>query len=103
MKIYNYDINGIYTNSSDADESPLEPGIYLIPANATTVEPPITTDNEVAIFDGQSWTKQEIVLNEPSAEELAQRQAELDAKAAAKAAVLAQLGITEEQAKLLLS
>ena len=31
------------------------------------------------------------------------RQAEAEAKAAAKAALLAQLGITEEQAKLLLS
>ena len=36
------------------------------------------------------------------AEDLA-RQAEINAKATAKAAVLAQLGITEEQAKLLLS
>ena len=32
-----------------------------------------------------------------------QRQAEIKSKAAAKAALLAQLGITEEQAKLLLS
>ena len=36
------------------------------------------------------------------AEDLA-RQTEINAKATAKAAVLAQLGITEEQAKLLLS
>jgi hypothetical protein len=33
----------------------------------------------------------------------AQRQAEAEAKAAAKAALLVQLGITEEQARLLLS
>jgi len=33
----------------------------------------------------------------------AQRQAEAEAKATAKVALLAQLGITEEQAKLLLS
>ena len=55
----------------------------------------------------------EIIQRELNAEELAQqaideaaqaaRQAETDAKAAAKAALLEQLGITEEQAKLLLS
>jgi hypothetical protein len=55
----------------------------------------------------------EVIEREATAEELAQRvideaqdvQTELDAvaKATAKAALLAQLGITEEQAKLLLS
>ena len=58
-------------------------------------------------------TTNEIVEREATAEELAQRvideaqdvQTELDAvaKATAKAALLTQLGITEEQAKLLLS
>jgi len=55
----------------------------------------------------------EIIVRELTAEEIAQyeadqaaevvRQAEAEAKAVAKAALLAQLGITEEQAKLLLS
>ena len=41
MQIYNYDADtGIYTNEGVADESPLEPGVYLIPAHATTIEPP---------------------------------------------------------------
>ena len=62
-------------------------------------------------------TTGEETLRELNAEEIAQqkinqveytaeesvRQAEAEAKAAAKAALLTQLGITEEQAKLLLS
>ena len=55
----------------------------------------------------------EVIEREFNAEELAQQQideavelarkAEVEAQAQAKAALLAQLGITEEQAKLLLS
>lgn len=39
MKIYNYDENLFYIGESLADESPLEPGVYLIPAKATVIKP----------------------------------------------------------------
>ena len=57
MKIYNYHPDYSYFLSEDvADPSPLEPGAWLIPAHATTVEPPTANDGEVAIFDGTSWS-----------------------------------------------
>jgi hypothetical protein len=58
-----------------------------------------TTGEEIV----RDATAEEIAQMELDAAELAARKAEAEAKATAKAALLAQLGITEEQAKLLLS
>ena len=58
MNIYNYDEKTLeYTSSGIADESPLEPGIYLIPAFATDIQPPDKTENETVIFniDQNNW------------------------------------------------
>jgi hypothetical protein len=49
------------------------------------------------------FTPEELAQKEIDKEDAKIRQAEAEAKAQAKAALLAQLGITEEQAKLLLS
>jgi hypothetical protein len=48
-------------------------------------------------------TAQEVTERETAEAKFTTQQAEAEAKAAAKATLLAQLGITEEQAKLLLS
>ena len=51
MNIYNYDLNTYeYTCRSIADESPLEPNIYLLPAYSTEIKPPETSVNETAVF-----------------------------------------------------
>jgi hypothetical protein len=58
MEVYSY--HPEYKNFiglAEADESPLEPGIYHIPAHATTVKPPTCSTGEVAVFNtiNSSW------------------------------------------------
>jgi hypothetical protein len=56
MKIYNYHSEYKYfINTSIADESPLEPGVFLIPAHATDIEPPTCESNQIQIFNESSW------------------------------------------------
>ena len=57
MKIYNYDsLTFEYLGSDDAFESPLEPGVFLAPANSTTIELPTTTEsNHTFIFNNGAW------------------------------------------------
>jgi len=46
---------GEYVGTTTADESPLEPGIFLYPANTTEAPPPEAGKNEKTVWDGQSW------------------------------------------------
>jgi hypothetical protein len=65
LKVYNYDRNTkFYVGVSDADNSPLEPGKYLIPAHATVIPVPSFTVNQRARFDEayQSWFVEDIPL-----------------------------------------
>ena len=56
MRIYNYDpITHEFLSGGVADESPLELGQFLIPANATATPPPALKPGESAIFDGDKW------------------------------------------------
>lgn len=58
MLVYNYSpIDFTYIDSEEAFESPLEKGVFLIPANATEIQPPKTKTNEIAVFDikKQKW------------------------------------------------
>lgn len=56
MKVYNYHPEYKYLiGSEEAFESPLEPGVFLIPAHATVVKPPSCRKNMIQVFDGSSW------------------------------------------------
>ena len=75
MKIYNFNKEGYFVGESEADESPLEEGVFLIPANATTIEPPIVESGFVPVFNGTKWDIKDVSLQqaeplkEPTVEE----------------------------------
>ena len=57
--VYNYHhLTGEFLCVAEADESPLEPGIYLVPQHATIQEPPSVQQNEVCVFANDAWTVQ---------------------------------------------
>ena len=53
--VYQYDLAGMYTGPTEADESPLEPGIFHIPARCVEVAPPETNGNEWPRWNGAKW------------------------------------------------
>ena len=55
MQIYNYAENGEFLIESEAYESPLEQGVFLIPRNATVVAPPEALKGFALVFDGINW------------------------------------------------
>lgn len=56
MKVYVYDFETFeFVGERDAQESPLEKGVYLIPAYATESKPPKATKNKVAVFENNEW------------------------------------------------
>ena len=56
MKAYQTDIAGLYVCETVADESPLEPGVYLTPAGATLEAPPETwPDDKWPRWNGFAW------------------------------------------------
>lgn len=60
MKIYNYHPeSGEFISESIADESPLEPGVWLIPAHATTLVPLKPKTGYAVIFANGGWNYEE--------------------------------------------
>lgn len=56
MKIYHYHaVLKTFEGETEADQSPLEPGVFLIPANATSTAPHAVTGKHVNVFENNEW------------------------------------------------
>jgi len=60
--VFQTDIGGFYMGETDAEESPLEPGVYIIPARCVEVAPPQEWDEgKWPRWDGSGWR----IVNQP--------------------------------------
>lgn len=53
--VWQTDRNGFYLGESQADESPLRAGDWLIPAGCVEVPPPPPVDGKVPRWNGKRW------------------------------------------------
>lgn len=67
--VYQHDLSGMYVGQTDADESPLEPGVFLIPARCVEVAPPEYSGDQWPRWNGAKWeliTVSPVNNNQPS-------------------------------------
>lgn len=56
MRIFHYEKeSGALIGSSEALESPMEKGVFLVPAQATKIEPIDPLENHTINFNGSEW------------------------------------------------
>lgn len=56
MDAYQFDRAGLYVGTTTADESPLEPGVYLLPARCTLDSPPAYVPaDKWPRWNGRAW------------------------------------------------
>lgn len=76
MEVFQFNNAGMYVGKSIADPSPLELGVYLIPANSTAVPVPDQwSDDQWPRYNGQDWeliTKPTEKVEQSAAEKLAE-------------------------------
>jgi len=65
MIAYQTNSNGVFVGTVNSDESPLEPGVFLLPAGAVTVEPPAFEEDQFAVWDGEGWMVETFSEPEP--------------------------------------
>lgn len=54
-EVYQTDHEGFFIGITEADESPLEPGVFLIPSGCVEVQPPTIPKGKAAKWNGSKW------------------------------------------------
>lgn len=110
MQVYTYNpVTGELIGISEAEESPLEPDTFLMPAYSTEIAPPeFNPQTEIIYFDTNLnlWRKQDIETEPPvpliSENDAAILKEELLIMQQKKANVLEKLGLSQSEISLLL-
>ena len=66
-QVIQLDVDGYFVGLTYADQSPLEPGVFLLPAGAIDAVPPTTPENKRAKWNGE-WIYEDIPQPEPEPE-----------------------------------
>jgi hypothetical protein len=66
-QVVQLDIDGYFVGLTEADESPLEPGVYLYPANTVDANAPDIPDGHRALWAG-SWVYEPVSPPPPAPE-----------------------------------
>lgn len=66
--VYQTDFNGVYVGPTLADPSPLEPGVWLIPAGCVEVPPPAVDAGFIAVWRDGDWQVMRLPSEEVAAE-----------------------------------
>ena len=110
MIAYTYNpITMEFVGESSVDESPLEPGVWLMPAYSTEVSPPEFNEaTHICYFDKDSsiWKLQDIEtepeVRKVSEEDILGLKEQLKEAIAERSRVLQKLGLTEDEIEVLL-
>ena len=88
MQAYQYDRAGLFAGTTEADESPLEPGVYLLPAMCTLEPPPATLpEGKWPRWNGRAWA----LVGKPAAPAQAQAEPEQEKPDTSPAGTVARL------------
>ena len=60
MRVYQTNYDGVFVGTTTAYESPLEPGVWLIPGGCVTVAPPEIPPGSRARWTGAAWVVEPI-------------------------------------------
>jgi hypothetical protein len=89
MNAYSYDENGFYLGEVSQQPSPLEPGVFLVPAMATVKPPLVAGENQENRFANGEWLlveSRKSIADKLNLEKLRTEKEKADAEAARLAA-----------------